>query len=123
MAKRVHPITFKDSLWQVLRIVVYSFLINKSYHKLAKLQVLKALDNTYKLKLLSLAVGSICYFILVKIFHYWVKNRHGCKPIGLQDSALMHEDEDGVNMIVTGLVTEKFDFEQMKAYMVSKCKI
>ena len=63
--------------------------------------------------------GAVYYFILT-IFDFIMWHTAGCEGLGAFDAIFLLDDEKNISQFVGTIIFEKFEFEQMKQYLLNK---
>ena len=68
----------------------------------------------------SVFVGSLAYYTILVIFDFFMWHLAGCEALGAFDAIFLLDDEKNVSNIVGTIRFEKFEFEEMKEYLLKK---
>jgi len=68
----------------------------------------------------AIAIGSIVYICLLWFFNQMMFIIADCEALGAYDSILLQDDEKVISNIVGTLFFEKFEFEQMRDYLLER---
>ena len=74
-------------------------------------------------KISALAVGSLIYNVLKKLFTIYMDVVHKCKLLPPYDAVFLLDREKNLANVTGALFFEPFEFETMKNYILEKTKV